>query len=140
MMKKLPSAAIAGLLMLWVLALTPVLAAVPNTLNYRGQLANTAGAPITAAVNMSFSLYTAPMGGAPLWTEGQNVTVTNGFYSVTLGQTVPLSPTFFSVPLYLGITVGGDAEMTPRIASSSVPYALQSSGCSTGFTNCGGGA
>jgi hypothetical protein len=103
----------------------PVQAAVPTTLNYQGQLSSAAGVPVNSAVSMTFSLYNAASGGTALWSEAQSITVNNGLYSVTLGQTTPLTPAMFGVPLYLGTKVGSDAEMTPRIAMTSSATALR---------------
>jgi hypothetical protein len=123
-------------------AALPALAAVPSTLNYQGQLTSAAGAPVSGTVSITFKLYDVASGGTARWTETQTVTVSNGQYNVTLGRpATPLDPALFTVQLYLGITVGTDAEMSPRIALSSAPYAFQSSGivaCNSGITNCAG--
>lgn len=105
--------------------------AVPNTLNYQGQLTIPSGRPVNATVGITFNLYAAATGGVALWSETQNVAVSYGLYSVTLGKTVPLVPGWFDAPLYLGITVASDAEMTPRIALSSAPYALKANDADT---------
>jgi len=72
---------------------------------------------------MIFSIYDAPIEGNHLWEETRNVTVTNGVYSVILGEETPLNLPF-DIPYYLGLTVGNDEEMTPRQPLSSTPYAL----------------
>ena len=67
--------------------------------------------------------------------------MSRGVYDVTLGQTVPLTANLFNAPLFFGVKVGTDAEMTPRFPLQSSPYSLQSSAivaCSSGITNCGG--
>jgi len=113
-------------LALGIAVATPAaLAAVPPTLNYQGQLGNAAGAPVNGAVSITFALYDVASGGAAVWTETQTVTVANGFYNVTLGQTTALAPSLFGVPLFLGIKVGADAEMTPRSPLSSSATALR---------------
>jgi hypothetical protein len=98
--------------------------AVPQKINYQGYLTDTAGIPINGSLQMVFSLYDVPSSGTPLWAEHQNVTVINGIYNVSLGDTV-LIPLAFDVPYYLGITVGSDPEMTPRKALTSVGYAFR---------------
>ena len=124
------------------IAALPAQAAVPGTLNYQGQLTSAAGVPVSGTVNITFKLYDVASGGTARWSETQSVTVSNGQYNVTLGMpATPLDPALFTVPLYLGISVGTDAEMTPRMALSSAPYAFHSSGivtCNSGITNCGG--
>jgi hypothetical protein len=61
-----------------------------------------------------------------LWEEAQAVTVTDGVYSVTLGVGTPIDLDF-DVQYYLGVTVGTDAEMTPRQALTSVGTAVHAS-------------
>jgi hypothetical protein len=99
-------------------------AAVPQRINYQGHLTNAASQPVTATVTMVFRLYTAPSGGSPIYTETQSVPVANGVYNVAIGTATPLNVPF-DVPYYLGVTVGTDAEMTPRQAVLSSPYALR---------------
>jgi hypothetical protein len=113
-------------------ALTAVLvaavsfAAVPQTISYQGFLAHSGGVPVNGAVNMTFSLYTLPTGTvSQVWTETQTgVAVTSGQYSVVLGSVTPLAIPF-DVPYYLGVTVGSDAEMTPRLPLTSTGYAFR---------------
>ena len=57
------------------------------------------------------------------------MTVTNGQFSVQLGADTganPLSPAIFEDPIFLGIQVDLDAEMTPRQALTAVGYAFRS--------------
>lgn len=117
------------------IATLPAQAAVPQTLNYQGQLTNAAGVPVNGTVNINFKLYGDVTGGSALWSETQNVAVSNGLYSVTLGQPANLlTPSLFGMPLYLGISVNTDAEMTPRIALSSSATALRASLAETANT------
>lgn len=100
-------------------------AAIPQTVSYQGYLTDAAGIPIDGSRSMVFALYSTANGGTPLWTETQSaVTVDNGIYQVTLGNVVSLSLPFDN-PYWLGVTVGEDTEMTPRLALSSAPYALR---------------
>jgi hypothetical protein len=102
-----------------------------STIAYQGRLADSAGAPLTGAYNMTFRLYDAGTGGAPLWEEqwtGSNgVKVSDGLFNVMLGSLTPLPISqFTSYPsLFLGITVGTDDEMAPRVQLGSVPFAVQ---------------
>ncbi|MBI5586104.1 MAG: hypothetical protein HY892_20025 [Deltaproteobacteria bacterium] len=100
-------------------------AAVPRTLNFQGYLTTTAGSPIQGSLPMAFSLYAQETGGTPLWSETHpDVAVINGIYSVLLGSSIPI-PLDFGAPYYLGIQVGADPEMTPRLPLTSVGYALR---------------
>lgn len=103
---------------------------VPQVVSYQGYLTDAVGNPVGGVVQMIFVLYTSPEGPASVWDETHTaVTVHSGVYSVMLGSVDPsgnpLLPAYFAQPLWLGVTVGADDEMTPRQALSSVPYALQ---------------
>lgn len=107
-------------------------AAVPTTINYQGYLKNSDGTPVATSVSVSFRLYTVANGGSAIWTETQpTVTPSNGIYQVTLGSVTPLALAFDS-QYYLGVTVGADPEMTPRLPLTSVPYARKAASVDAG--------
>lgn len=97
---------------------------------YQGRLADSGGSPLNGPYALTFKLYSLPSGGSALWTEtwsgGNSVQVEDGLFSVMLGSLTPLSSTLTSThdTLWLGVTVGGDAEMTPRVQLGSAPYAF----------------
>ena len=100
-------------------------AQIPQTINYQGYLTNSASQPVNAAVNVTFRLYTAASGGAPVWQETQSgIGVANGVFIAVLGSASALSLPF-NVAYYLSLQVNSDAEMTPRQPLSAVPYALR---------------
>lgn len=99
-------------------------AAVPHQINYQGYLTAAGGTPVNATVSMVLNLYNAGTGGAALYTEMQTVTVTNGVFNVAIGAVTPL-PLPFDVPYWLGVTVGADAEMTPRLPIAASAYAIR---------------
>ncbi|MFZ1754031.1 MAG: hypothetical protein WAU10_09815 [Caldilineaceae bacterium] len=102
-----------------------------GTIAYQGRLADAGGNPLTSTLNMSFRLYNAATGGAPLWTEqwtGSNgVQVSDGLFNVMLGSLAPIPQNVITgnPTLFLGITVGTDDEMSPRVQLGSVPFAVQ---------------
>jgi hypothetical protein len=106
-------------------------AASTGTIAYQGRLADAAGAPLTGTYNMIFRLYAAGTGGTPLWSEqwtGSNgVKVSDGLFNVMLGSltAMPQSAIAGRNQLFLGITVGTDDEMQPRVQLGSVPFAVQ---------------
>jgi len=114
------------LVFLFVLGFSPANAAIPYTINYQGYLTDAMGSPVNGTVSMTFSLYTVASGGTALWTEPQNVIVSGGIYSVILGSVSTLTPLAFDVPYWLGVKVGSDAEMTPRVQLTSVGYSFTS--------------
>ncbi|MBL8520102.1 MAG: hypothetical protein JNK75_05455 [Betaproteobacteria bacterium] len=99
-------------------------AAPPATINYQGTLTNASAQPVNGSQSMTFSLYAAATGGTALYSETQTVNVANGLFNVRIGAVTPLALPF-DVPYFLGISVGGDAEMAPRQPLSSSAYAFR---------------
>ena len=103
-----------------------------STIPYQGRLADASGNPITGKQNMEFRLYDVPVGGVPLWEEfwtgANSVDVSDGLFSVMLGSvnTGLAAAVQGHNSLYLGITVGTDSEMTPRVQLGSVPFSIWS--------------
>jgi hypothetical protein len=119
------------MLALTIFALSGQASIVPPSINYQGYLTKSDGTPVTAPVNMSFSLYSTATGKSPLWTELHTaVPVNNGIYSVVLGSTTPIDVSL-NANYFLGTQVGTDPEMTPRQPLTSVPFALRA-GCNPG--------
>ncbi len=117
-------------------------AQVPRLVRFSGTLTsvtdNAAGAVVTApssVVGVTFSLYAEQTGGAPLWSEVQNVQLDKtGHYTVQLGSTKPdgLPVDLFASAQaqWLGVRVEAQAEQ-PRIMLLSVPYALKAADAET---------
>lgn len=100
-------------------------AAIPPSISYQGYITNAGGTPITNATQfMSFRIYNTNSGGSALYTENLNVNVANGLFNVRIGAGNPITLPF-DVPYYLGVTVGTDAEMTPRQPLASSAYAFR---------------
>ena len=98
---------------------------VPDTLNIQGQLTNSSDDLQNGSFEFTFKLYTVATGGSAIWEENQTLTVNNGIYDAVLGTVTEISLDF-SEQYYLGMAVGGDSEMTPRINISSTPYSQRS--------------
>ena len=100
---------------------------VPQLINYQGYLTNSGGNPVDGDLSMEFAIYNVATEGTPLWSETHpTVTVTDGYFSVLLGSDTPIPQSVFDGGgRYLGITVGSDAEMTPRKRMVSVGYAFR---------------
>ncbi len=110
-------------------------AASTETIAYQGRLADNAGAPLDGNYPMTFRLYATAAGVDVLWLEQwANVPVQGGLFNVLLGSITPLPASLFADndSLYLGITVGADSEMIPRVQVGSVPYAMRALNVSTG--------
>jgi hypothetical protein len=115
--------AVAGL----VLFAPPALAVdAPRQMTFQGRLLRADGSPETLPQDLRFALYATPSGGAPLWEETHlGTSITNGYYAVVLGTSTPLPAAAVNgQALYLGVSLIGQSELTPRLTVASVPYAL----------------
>jgi hypothetical protein len=105
-------------------------ASVPASLTQQGRILDATGAPVSGKVAITFTVYDDPKASAAadaLWTETQNLTLDDGYFSTQLGADTAntfADGTFDGSIRYLGVQVGSDDEMTPRQVITSVPYAL----------------
>lgn len=102
-------------------------ATIPRTFGYQGTLRLANGSLANGSFNITIRLYNVPAGSNALYTETfNNVIARDGLFSVVIGgnSEVPAS-VFNSTPLYLGIAVAPDPEMTPRQRLYPVPWAMQ---------------
>lgn len=103
-------------------------AGIYEKINFQGKLVNTDGTNVAdSTYSITFTLYDGSGGGATnLWDEVQNVTTTDGIFRVELGSVdaTIAAVDFNTDTLYLGIKVGSDTEMTPRVRFDAVPYAF----------------
>jgi hypothetical protein len=117
------------LLFIWFLAVALsqfVPAQIPQTISYQGVLTGTDGSPVTnGTFSLTFKLYNDASKGDTLWQETQDVEVSKGVFSVILGSKTPLNLPF-DEQYWLGITISGGAELSPRVPLSSSPYSLNS--------------
>ncbi|MBE0567564.1 MAG: hypothetical protein IH621_16535 [Krumholzibacteria bacterium] len=103
------------------------LAAGPALINYQGMLTDDAGRPLDGTYDLTFKLWGTPGPiGVAFWTEVHpGVVVQDGLFSVILGSVTPFTPLAFSQSTrYLGITVGNDPELVPRLRLTSAPWAM----------------
>ena len=99
-------------------------AQVPRTISYQGVLTND-GAGLDGQHLITVALYDSLKGGTQLYQESHQLTVMNGIFDMEIGSIspFPLSLTF-DQPYYLGVSIDGNPEMTPRVALDAAPYAL----------------
>lgn len=144
----------------WPLSLTlPALAAdslPPGRISYQGFITEANGQPaaLTAPVTLpvTFRIYRTAGGitaADVVWAETQNVTVDRGHYSVTLGSGGPtgvaldagkftnhLTGVFLGPDVserYLGVTVQGSRELSPRVQFMASPF-VHASRAAAGLT------
>ncbi len=126
-----------------VLALTPLSAAIPQTVNYQGfLLSKITNLPVETPQDVKFVIYDAVSGGSSLFTESRcNVPVSKGRYEVEVGATsggIPDSVFTSHSNLWLEIQVDPDGDcagvyeaMAPRIHLQASPYAFNALYAST---------
>ena len=116
-----------GIYVLVLLAIFPVVAlAVPEMINYQGYLTDAGGNPMNGEVALTFRIYSEENSGAVVWNESHaGVMVIDGVFNVVLGSFVPISSEILDGECYLGITVGTDSEMTPRMKLTSAAYSIR---------------
>lgn len=108
-----------GLAALLYLA-APLRADVPRSLPFQASVKTAAGAPLPdAPVPVVFNFYGE--GGALVWSNSQTVTPKGGVISATIP--VPDSAAL-NQPLTVGVKLGSDPEMSPRLPLAAAPYAL----------------
>jgi hypothetical protein len=107
-------------------------AAFNEQINYQGKLTNTANGTVSdGQYLMKFELFTTSTGGAAIWTEnrsgGNKVQITNGLFSVLLGEISSLSAVNFNQDLWLEVSIGTSSleTMTPRKHVGAVPAAFE---------------
>jgi trimeric autotransporter adhesin len=110
---------------------------VPRLVQFNGTLKDSAARSVEGVVSVTFALYAEQDGGAPLWTETQNVFAeANGHYNALLGTATSggFPAELFSASSgssrWLGVTVARQPEQ-PRVLLASVPYALKAADADT---------
>ncbi|MBD3179755.1 MAG: hypothetical protein GF417_09200 [Candidatus Latescibacteria bacterium] len=99
---------------------------IPESINYQGVLTDGAGTVVAdGSYELTLSLYTVSTGGSPVWSCAETVTVTKGIFNAVLGNSCVLDVDF-SEQYYLGISVEGGAELTPRTPMTSAAYSMSS--------------
>src|SRR5260370_620489 len=98
-------------------------AAVPSTMSYQGLLTDNTGTALPdGSYSLTFRIYNVATSGTALWTETKPaVSLSRGEFSVILGSSNPISLSFRS-PYWLGVTVGANPELSPRVELAASPY------------------
>lgn len=106
--------------------------AAPPFIHYQGLALNTSGAPISTAVDVTFSLFDLETDGNLVWTETHPaVQPVDGVFAVLLGSIEPFTATTFAQDeRWLEIEIAGET-LAPRQRLASAPWALRA-GCTPG--------
>jgi len=98
---------------------------IPQTLSYQGLLTDSLGTPLPdGSYSVTFKLYETSSGGSESWQEGKLVQVERGVFSTTLGDVAPISLPF-DVQYWLGVQIGSDPELSPRMKLSATGYSVR---------------
>ncbi len=104
------------------LLLSSLPAQIPGTIAYQGMLSDSLGAPKPDdSYAFTFKFYDTATGGTALWTEAKTLPVKDGLFYTLLGVGSTLK---FDQPYWLGIQVGTEPELAPRIPLTSVGYSF----------------
>jgi hypothetical protein len=103
-------------------------AQIPRTISYQGILTDASGnVKPDGDYSITFSFYESESGGDAIWTETKTLSTSKGLFSNSLGSQTPFGAELkFDKPYWLGIKVGDEAELSPRIALTSSGYSLSS--------------
>ena len=109
-----------SLMTLILLSLSIPLLAVPQTMTYQGVLSEGTVSPL----NMQARIFDNATDGNLLWDESfGSVTITNGVFSLILGEINPLYAGVFAGTAWIELEIDG-ATLSPRQAIMSVPHAF----------------
>lgn len=99
-------------------------AQIPKTPSIQMLLTDNSGKPVTnGTYSITVSLYLNPTGGTAVWSEIQNVNVTDGLANIEMGKNTPLN-VIFNQQYFTGITIGTGSELTPRLPLNPSTYSL----------------
>lgn len=109
----------------WVKAQSTQLPSVPHFISYQGFLTDDTGEPIDGTRDIVFRIYALAYDAIVLWEEPHtDVQVSQGDFSVLLGELTPFPEWLFDTPeRWLQIEIEG-VYLSPRQRFTSVPYAL----------------
>ncbi len=101
------------------------MAQIPKTISYQGILTDGSGTVVPDDIyRLTLKLYSVDINGQPSWTEEQDIPTVGGLFNVVLGAKTPLQ-LLFDRQLWLGISVGTEAELSPRIKLTSSSYSIR---------------
>ncbi|MCB9547808.1 MAG: hypothetical protein H6706_18455 [Myxococcales bacterium] len=113
-------------LIAWAFLLPSVAWGLPDEFTQEGLLVDANGAPLVGAHDLTVRFYAGADGGDPLFEEvHRQVDLFDGYYAISVGSVEALSGDLFTRPsLYLGFSVDGGRELSPRTPFTKVPAAF----------------
>ena len=98
------------------------MAQAPDSMAIQGSMTNQGGAVVDGTYAVTVALYASDNAVAPEWTETQAIPVTDGVFSLILGDTIALSAAVVGASSHVGLTVENEPEL-PRTPLHSVAFA-----------------
>ena len=97
----------------------------PPRFSHQGRLLDDAGRPVAdGSYSMRYNLYDSTSTSAsPVYTETKTITVEDGLFTTSIGSSGYITPSIFSQPTYMEITIDGET-LTPRQLLQGAPYAM----------------
>ncbi len=95
-------------------------------MSYQGRLTNPSGQPLNGTFSFRFRLFHSVTGGTAIYTQTQNIVVTDGLFDTSVGPTSILSnvrPEMLARPLWMDVTINGEV-LAPRQQLLGAPYAF----------------
>lgn len=122
-MKRIIYLLLAGL---FIFSVHNSVAQIPRVISYQGQLLGTNEQPVPEGdYKLTFKIYDAS--NNLLWAETHNsVHIANGLFQAFLGSVIPLNLPF-EMPYFLGIQVGSDPELAPKMPITCAAYSISAS-------------
>lgn len=122
-----------------LLAQEKAVTVIPRVVSYQGYVTDASKNPVSGNHSIVVKIYDDPSRGNVLHSENFSSSIDQGVFSVMIGKNVPLSPSLsFDKQYWLGVSVDGGAELSPRTAFTSVPYAIHSNEADALSTNATG--
>ncbi len=92
--------------------------------SHQGRLLDSEGNPVPDGdYSVQYVLYHSASGGSPVYTDTNTVTVDDGLFTTSIGASDVISPSIFSRPTWMEITVDGET-LSPRQRLQGAPYAF----------------
>lgn len=115
------------------------LTTIAQTISIQGVLRDPNGKAVEdGTYSVTFKIYTVPTGGTAVWTEQHpTLSVKHGVFNAPLGSIQAFNGVAFDDSTYVGVTVDGFAEMSPRIQLSTFPSAMSVNGTQNIFPSDG---
>ncbi|MCK4724410.1 MAG: hypothetical protein KAT29_01345, partial [Anaerolineales bacterium] len=97
----------------------------PPRFSHQGRLLDDTGRPVAdGSYTMRYNLYDSTSTTvSPVYTETKTIVVEDGLFTTSIGSSGYITPSIFSQPTYMEITIDGET-LTPRQLLQGAPYAM----------------